>query len=95
MRVTRSIPIHENIRMEFFAEAFNLVNHQNRLTVNTTAFSYAAPSAASTVCNSANHANACIYPSVVTGSAPFQATTSTSSLLYGPRQLQFSAKLFF
>jgi hypothetical protein len=56
---------------------------------------YSAPSATSTVCSNAAHSNACIYPSVVTGSTPFEATTSTSSLLYGPRQLQFSAKLFF
>jgi len=95
MRVSRSIPIHENIHMEFFAEAFNLLNQQNRLSVNTTAFSYSAPSAASKVCSTAIHTNACIYPSVATGSTPFEATTSTSSLLYGPRQLQFSAKLFF
>ena len=95
MRVSRSIPIHENIHMEFFAEAFNLLNQQNRLTVNTTAFSYSAPSTTSTVCNNAIHTNACIYPSVATGGTPFEATTSTSSLLYGPRQLQFSAKLFF
>ncbi len=95
MRVSRTIPIHENIHMEFFAEAFNLLNQQNRLSVNTTAFSYSAPSATSTVCSTATHTNACIYPSVATGSTPFQAVTSTSSLLYGPRQLQFAAKLFF
>jgi hypothetical protein len=95
MRISRSIPIHENLHLEIFAEAFNLLNQQNRLSVNTTAFSYAAPSATSTVCSSATHTNGCIYPSVATGSTPFEATTSTSSLLYGPRQLQFSAKLFF
>jgi hypothetical protein len=100
MRVSRSIPIHENIHMEVFAEAFNLLNQQNRLTVNTTAFSYSAPTAASAktpnpVCNIAEHVNGCIYPSTATGGTPFEATTATSSLLYGPRQLQVSAKLFF
>jgi outer membrane receptor protein involved in Fe transport len=99
-RVARSVPIHENIHMEFFAEAFNLLNQQNRLVVNTTAFSYSAPTAPSSktpnpVCDAASHTNACIYPSIATGGTPFQATTSTSSLLYGPRQLQVSARLFF
>jgi len=87
-RISRSIPIHEQIRMEFLGEAFNLVNHQNILSVNTNAFSYVA--AGSGACS--GHTNACIAPYT---SQAFGAPTSTSSGLYGPRQLQVSAKLFF
>ena len=87
-RITRDFPIHETIKLEILGEAFNLLNHQNVLGVNTTAFSYAA--AGSGVC--AGHSNPCIYPYP---SQPFGATTSTSSNLYGARQLQVSAKLFF
>jgi hypothetical protein len=99
-RVSRSVPLRESVHLEFFAEAFNLLNQQNRLGVNTTAFSWSAPTAPSAknpnpVCNAATHANGCIYPYTATGGTPFEATTSTSSILYGPRQLQFSAKLFF
>jgi hypothetical protein len=79
--------------MELFAEAFNLANHQNRLSVNTTAYTWTAASATSTTCSTAVHgAGGCIVPYA---SLPFGATTSTSSILYGPRQLQFTAKLFF
>jgi hypothetical protein len=92
-RVGRTVAIHGPVRMEFFAEAFNLANHQNRLSVNTTAYTWTAASATSTTCSSAVHgAGGCIVPYA---SLPFGATTSTSSILYGPRQLQFTAKLFF
>jgi len=99
-RISKSIPIHEQIRMEFLGEAFNLLNHQNILSVNTSAFSYTNPvdpkgtatKAAIAACPNTSHTNGCIYPFP---STPFGATTSTSSTLYGPRQLQVSAKLFF
>ena len=35
-RVSRDIPIHESIYMQFSAEAFNLLNHQIITSVNTT-----------------------------------------------------------
>lgn len=87
-RVTRDFPIHENVKLEILGEAFNLFNQDNRLSVNTTAYSVAAPG--SGVCG--GHSNACIYPYP---SQPFEATTGTSGILYGERQLQVSAKLFF
>ena len=45
VRVTRDFPIHENVHFQIFAEAFNLMNHTNVLSVATTAFSYVAPGA--------------------------------------------------
>lgn len=87
-RVTRSFPIHESIHLDILGEAFNLANHPNILGVNTNAYSYVAPG--SGACT--GHTNGCIAPYT---SQAFGATTSTSSLLYGPRQLQVSAKLFF
>ncbi len=87
-RVSRSFPVFEKAKFQILGEAFNLLNQQNRLGVSTTAFSYAAPG--SGVCS--GHSNACIYPYP---SLPFETTTSTSSILYGARQLQVSAKLIF
>jgi hypothetical protein len=54
--------------------------------VNTTAFTYSA--AGSGLCN--GHANACYVPS-----SSFLSTSSTSNLIWGPRQLQISGKLTF
>jgi hypothetical protein len=87
-RVSRDFAIREQYHFQLIGEAFNLLNHDNVLGVNTTAFTYLKPGASGCV----GHANGCVAPFP---STPFGATTSTSSLLYGPRQLQVSAKLFF
>ncbi len=92
-RISRDLPLHETIRMQIFAEAFNLANHQNVLGVNTTAFTWVA--AGSAACPATNHANSCIEPYTSAGGIPFGAETNTTSTLYTPRQLQFTAKLFF
>jgi hypothetical protein len=92
-RVTRSFPIHEGIHFDIMGEAFNLLNHANILGVNTSAFSYLDPVSGPTASGPCkDHVNGCIAPYT---SQQFGATTSTSSLLYGPRQLQVSGKLFF
>ena len=98
-RITRDIPIHDKMYMQVIGEAFNLLNHEIVSGTNTTFATYAAPKAGS-----------CVSPGVPTGSTfygcitPFAASTpsgafgvktGTNSLLYGPRQLQVSAKLFF
>ena len=89
----RNVQLHETLHMEVFAEAFNLLNQQNRLSVNTTAYSWTANStAANATCAADLHPNGCIVPYATQA---FGATTSTSSTLYGARQLQFSAKVFF
>ena len=87
--------------MQLFAEAFNLANHQNRLGVNTTAYTWVASGgslragSSTTPCSAALHANSCIAPYTAGGGIPFGAPTNTTSTLYTPRQLQFSARLFF
>jgi len=78
-RVSRDIPIHENVKMQFFVEAFNLANRRHIISQNTTAYQFTGTNTIS---------------AVTTGTL-FGAPTSTSSTLYGPRQLQFTAKLFF
>ncbi len=106
-RVTRDFQVREAMHFQFFAEAFNLLNHTNVLSVNTTAFQYVAPGAAlpkalptdPTVTCAATSAgdptfNGCVAP-YFSSSAPFGSRSSTSGTLYGARQLQLGAKFFF
>jgi hypothetical protein len=83
-RLSRDFPIHESIKFQLLMEAFNAVNKRQVLGVNSTAYSFAAPSVAG--------GNARIVPYTAT---PFGAPTQTTGVLYGPRQFQFAAKLFF
>jgi hypothetical protein len=101
MRVSRVIPIHDNIKMEFSGDAFNLLNHTIITAVNGTYSTYTSASAASTTCTLGSGAPAgsplqgCIAPFSGTGLSAFGAPSATNNLLYGPRQLQVSAKLTF
>ncbi len=85
-RIGRQFAITERMKLSLIGEAFNLFNHTNISGVSTSAFSYSA--AGSGVC--AGHANACFSPV-----STFLSATSTSNLLWGPRQLQVSGRLTF
>ncbi|MGA3019272.1 MAG: TonB-dependent receptor [Bryobacteraceae bacterium] len=87
-RVGRQFSITERLKLSLIGEAFNLFNHTNVSSVSNTAFSYLA--AGSGLC--AGHTNACFTPYT---STPFLATTATSNLLWGPRQLQLSGRITF
>jgi hypothetical protein len=69
--------------------------------VNSIYSAYNAATPTSATCNSASAApvgsalQGCISPYSGTGTAAFGVANSTSNTLYGPRQLQFSAKLVF
>jgi hypothetical protein len=109
IRVARDFPIHEDIKLQFTADAFNLLNHTIITGVNGTYSQYATVAAPTTqtpspACNlntqtpgtSAAPLQGCIAPYSGTGLSAFGATSSTnSSILYGARQLQVSAKLVF
>jgi hypothetical protein len=100
-RVTREIPIHESVHIEMVGEAFNLLNHTLISSVNSTYSAYSSSSATSTTCPSSGSAPAgsalqgCISPFPGTGISAFGTMTGTNNALYGPRQLQVSAKLIF
>jgi hypothetical protein len=83
-RISRDFPIHESIKFQVLMEAFNAVNKRQVLGVSNLAYSFAAPKVPG--------GNPAIVPYTAT---PFGAPTQTSGTLYGPRQLQFAAKLFF
>jgi hypothetical protein len=103
LRVSRIIPIHDTITMQFAADAFNLLNHQIITGVNGTYTSYLAQtkSGGAYTCGAfaaptGSTAQGCFVPYTGTGLSAFGVTSSTSSSsLYTARQLQVSAKLFF
>ena len=85
-RLGKQFAYKERVKLLLLGEAFNLFNHTNITSVNTTGFNFTA--AGSGVC--AGHTNACLSPN-----AAFMAATATSNLLTGARQLQISGKITF
>jgi hypothetical protein len=86
LRLQRTFSITEKVKLNLLGELFNVTNHTNILSVNTTAYTYLAPG--SGAC--AGHVNACMTPS-----STYLAPTATSSLVFGPRQVQISGRLSF
>jgi hypothetical protein len=92
LRINRDFALTEKYHLQFLAEAFNLFNKTNVISVNSTAFGYSAPG--SGVCTAAISAgtNGCLVPSA-TFLTPISTTAANG--LNGARQLQFSAKFVF
>jgi hypothetical protein len=94
-RVMREFSIRERLRLQFLAEAFNVLNQTNlNLSGNTasTAFNYVAVGGKGCPASAYTGLNGCLVPSP-TFMAPSSGTSTNG--LYGPRQLQFSAKIVF
>jgi len=98
-RLSRTFPIHDKYSFEFAAEAFNLANHRNILSVNTAIVAYTAAATSG--------ANLCQFGSAATGgcngtlgplaasAAQFMSPATTSNIIYGPRQLQLLGRFIF
>lgn len=88
----------DNVRLEVFAELFNVFNHQNITQVSNGSYIICSAAASTTT-----QANACpsSYPSGT--SAPYlvfvpnfgQNKNSNSNTIYSPRQVQIAARLHF
>jgi hypothetical protein len=100
-RITRNIPIHDQMKLQIVGEAFNLINHSIVTGVVGTYSQYANSTSTSTTCNSSATAPAgsvmqgCISPFTGVGINAFRATSGSNNSLVGPRQLQISAKFSF
>jgi hypothetical protein len=88
-RLARQFSIGERVKLALMGEVFNIFNHTNVASVNTTAFSYLASGGTSGTYHCPGP-NACMVPS-----ATYLAPTATSSLSWGPRQLQVSGRITF
>ncbi len=97
-RVSREFPIREGVRFEVAAEGFNVLNHQNVISVSTNLDTFVAPGGSYTVngvagsCPAASQGAGCIVPYTAT---TFGSATNTASTLYGSRQLQLLGKIYF
>jgi carboxypeptidase family protein/TonB-dependent receptor-like protein len=82
MRVSKRVVFQERYSLQFLAEAFNLANHQNVTSVNTSAYFVNSSAAGNTL---------------TPYSTPFGQTTATnnSNFAYNTRQLQLSLRLQF
>jgi len=89
-RVTKSIPIRENIKFQFIFEAFNIFNRANVIAVNTTAFSRSTvvPPATPVLCTTTPAP--CLVPVAAFGTP---ASSVFSPLT--PRIIQLAAKIVF
>jgi hypothetical protein len=96
LRVSRDFAIHESIHFQITGDAFNIANQRIITGVNSTFSTYSTPN--TTTCRGTAAAGAtfggCLSP-FVSPTAAFGTPNSTNNLLYGPRQLQVSAKLVF
>jgi hypothetical protein len=86
IRIGRQFTIKERYKLSFIGEAFNLFNHTNVFTVNTTQYNFAA--AGSGVC--AGHTNGCVALNPA-----FLTPTATNTNLNGARQLQIAGRFTF
>jgi Carboxypeptidase regulatory-like domain len=95
-RVSRDFPIHESIHFQITGEAFNLLNQRIIAGVNSTYSTYTA--ANTTTCTGTPAPGAifqgCLGP-YISSTAAFGTPSSTNSLIFGPRQLQISARFTF
>ena len=98
MRLSREFPIlKERYHFELAAEAFNIANHRNILSVNTNLVAYTAPSTASAPnsCPAVSTGNVGCFTALPSSSAQFMSPSSTSNIIYGARQLQLLGRFIF
>jgi hypothetical protein len=108
-RLSRDFPIFERYHFELAAEAFNVLNHRNILSVNTALVAYSAPGSsyitptgATATCTPAASpdtttatGNVGCFGLLSASTAAFGSPASTSNIIYGSRQLQLLARFIF
>jgi hypothetical protein len=85
LAVRRDFPIHERLKLQFRAEAFNIFNHPNFGTINAN-------------CGGTSGIPGCTNPQFGQATTTLASSLGVLSPLYqtgGPRSMQFALKLIF
>jgi hypothetical protein len=94
LAVRRDFPIHESLRLQFRAEAFNVFNHPNFGTINGGSFTfgnYCAPD----IPTSPSFSPGCTFGQATGTLAHGLGGLSPLYQMGGPRSMQFALKLIF
>ena len=86
LRGSKRFTVRERYTLEFLAEAFNLANHQNVTSVNTTAYTLGTTTTNGVTTNTLTQ---------FLGSPFGAATNSNNNNIYTPRQIQLGVRLQF
>ena len=108
LRLTRKVAIREGMSLDLTLDAFNFLNQTIVQGVNSSYGTYSTststitlPSGSKVACSATGAApsnsslQGCFSPYAGTGATAFNAKSTTTSNLSGPRQLQVAAKFTF
>jgi hypothetical protein len=110
LRLARKFPIHESMSVDLSLDAFNFLNQTivqgvnssfGTVTLASSTTAISLPSGAKELCSASGAApsgsslQACFSPYSGVGANAFNQKSTTTSSLYGPRQLQVAAKFTF
>ena len=94
LRLTKRTPINDRVSLEILAETFNLLNHQNITSIDTTGY-IVQDSSSLTGIPKLNWQSGVNKLGVVTGSEFGTVTNANNTSLYRQRQIQLSLRLHF
>jgi hypothetical protein len=94
LRISKSFPIKERVKLELLGEAFNLINHFNATTVNSTGYSVTT---SGTITDSTGTSQPCSSASPCLGYQTSFGSISgaNSNFIFSTRQIQIGLRLKF
>ncbi|WP_124848069.1 TonB-dependent receptor [Acidipila sp. EB88] len=92
-RLEKQFQLHDKYTLQLFGECFNIFNHENYTSANTTGYNFGS----TTLANSATtYTGPQTYTTALQYNTSFGSTTNANSnYVYSPRQVQVAAKLVF